>query len=170
MELLRLLALLMILLLSGLGLLALIALCGALWPGVVAETQQVVERRPVRSLFVGLINGCFFALVAAALGSAGGFLGLLGLLLLTVLLAAIVLGLTAIARLAGERLLPTAVPALLRLLVGALVLELAALTPIVGWFGVCLLACFTGYGALVLVLVGRWGRRHAPTQPSSAGS
>jgi hypothetical protein len=137
------------------GLAALLLLCDVAFPKLVARASHNVERMPLRSLLVGLINLSFFGLFAIALLSGDEGAKVLGLLVGTVLLSFVAIGLAAVARLLGERLRPADPNAVRRLLAGALTLELAALVPLVGWFAVTALAGMLGYGAVLIAMVRR---------------
>jgi hypothetical protein len=137
------------------GLAALLLLCDAAFPKLVARASHNVEHMPWRSLLVGLINLSFFGLFAIALLSGDDGARALGLLVGTVLLSFVAIGLAAVAGLLGQRLRPDDSSAVRRLLAGALTLELAALVPLVGWFAVTALVGMLGYGAVVIALVRR---------------
>lgn len=151
---------LLLLLATGAGLAALSPLCAALFPGVVGRARRNAELLPRRSLAVGLVNALFFGLLAAGISQGGDVAGLLALLLITAALGLAALGLAGLSLLVAERLGVGGPPAL-RALAGALVLCLASLTPVVGWFGVAALALLTGLGAAIIALVQR-GPREAP--------
>ena len=138
----------------GVGIAALVVLCDAVLPGVVARARDNVERRPVRSFIIGLINVAFFGVIAVALLAAKGGAGLLGATLATLVLGVVAVGLSAVDP-SGVR----------RLLAGAVTLELAALVPLVGWFLLPALAGFTGCGATILALR---RRQPAPATPADA--
>lgn len=161
----ELLMLIMMLLISGIGLAALMALGTAFFPNLILHTRTNLERMPIRSFLVGLVNSAFFGLICAALLAARGLPALLGLLIGVTLLLAISLGLAAIAGMAAERLGLGHLPPLRRLLAGALILELAALTPFAGWIGVPLLAGMAGYGALIIAIVRRPSSTAADSNP-----
>ena len=144
----------------GSGLAALLVLGAVVCPRLVGRARQHAERTPIRSFLVGLINFAFFGLLASAAGARGGILGLIGLLLVAALFSGVALGLSAVAQLVGERLRPADPRPLPRLLAGALTLELAALTPLVGWVVVPLVAGLVGFGAVIIALL--WRRAPAP--------
>lgn len=151
-----------LMLLVGLPPLAIVIV--TLWPGLVERTRQHVEGRPRRSLAVGAINALFFGLIVMGLSNGDDGTRLLGLLLASALLCLVAVGLTAIADLIGRRIWPTARwrPAGIG---GALVLlELAALVPLVGWLGVPLLTGLIGGGATILALIG-YQPAVAPSHP-----
>jgi hypothetical protein len=149
----------------GVGIAALVVLCDVVLPGVVARARDNVERRPVRSFIIGLINVAFFGVIAVALLAAKGGAGLLGATLATLVLGVVAVGLSAVARLVGERLRPGDPNGVRRLLAGAVTLELAALVPLVGWFLLPALAGLTGCGATILALR---RRQPAPATPADA--
>lgn len=137
------------------GLTALIMLNRAVFPALIERTRANVIYMPRRAFLVGLVNSGFFGLISVGLLSAGEGAALLGLIVAAILLAFISVGLSAIADLIGERLsIPSQLP-LLRTLVGAITLQLAALTPLVGWMVVPFIAGLLGYGALIIALVQR---------------
>ena len=162
---------LLLLLLAYVGLAALALLYAALFPGLVARARQHVEHTPRRAMAVGLVNALFFILVGLALSTLGDLGRLLALLWLTTLLAFITLGLSAVAGLLGARLGLGGADPLRRTLAGMLALELAALTPLVGWIAVPLLVGLTGYGAVIIAMLQR--RRPSalpPGEDTRAGS
>lgn len=145
---------LLLIVLAGLGLAATTTLAVGLFPRFVARARRNLEQMPRRAFAVGLVNGLFFGLLAAGLASGGSPGGLLGLIVLTLLLLFVALGLSAVAVLLGERLGLPGAPAQ-QAAIATLVLFAAALTPVVGWFGVSLLAGLTGYGAVIIALFQR---------------
>ncbi|MEM8533891.1 MAG: hypothetical protein AAGF95_23810 [Chloroflexota bacterium] len=147
--------LLIIIFFSGAGIVALAVLCQTVFPRYTARTRLSVEQMPIRSFIVGLINFTFFGLIAAALGSAGDGGGLLALIILTIILSFMAIGATAIAQIVGGRLRPDHPSDLHRLLVGVLVLEVSLLAPVVGWFGVPIVAGLVGYGATIIAIFRR---------------
>lgn len=157
MQLTELIALVLAILTTVAGLTALITVGAALLPALVERARANVERLPVRSFLVGLVNALFFGLISLALLSAGEGPSLLGLIVGSVLLLYIALGLAAVADLLADRLGLHELPPLRRRILGALALQLAALTPIVGWVMVPTLAGLTGYGAIVIAIVQRRG-------------
>jgi hypothetical protein len=153
-ELLGLLALLVLISAIVLAISALIVLCETLFPRLVARTQATIEQMPRRVLAVGVVNSLFFGLLTAALASGGEGARLLALVVLTFLLSIVAIGITAIAHMLGERI-PSEHSPLRRLLHGALVLQLAALTPIVGWVAVTCISIIIGCGATIIVIFRR---------------
>lgn len=144
-----------LILITLIGLTALMALSAVLFPGLIVRARAHAVRMPRRAFLVGLLNFAFFGLLSAALLSAGEVAALLGLIVAAILLAYVGVGLTAIADLVGERMGLQHQPPLLRTVVGAVTLQLAALTPLVGWIIVPTVAGLIGYGALIIALVRR---------------
>jgi hypothetical protein len=152
------LALLFVILMLGTSLAALALVCQALSPRLVSRARATVERTPGRAFAVGLINLIFFGLLVVAcftIGATFGAVALVGLLLATIVASVMAIGMTAVARLVGERLRPDDGLAARQLLVGVVVLELAALVPLVGWIAVTTLTLLTGGGAVIIALVRR---------------
>lgn len=140
-------------------LVALLLVLEALFPRLIEETRHFAESAPGRALAVGTVNALFLGLVALILfawsESAGSdLLGLLGLLAVVILTLGVALGLAGMSQLVGLRLFPEA-PPLRRALLGALLLVLACLTPLVGWLGLFPYVALRGLGGLVVALVRR---------------
>lgn len=153
------------LLASEAALVALLVLCDAMLPGTLARTRQTLGAMPGRSFLVGLVNAAFFGVLGAALLAPGGGIALIGIAIITLLIACIAVGLAAAARIVGVRLRPAASDPLRQLLVGATVLVLAASVPLVGWFVVLPFAGFSSFGALLITLVQRRTSADAPPTP-----
>lgn len=151
--------------LFGVSIAALLVLGQVLFPGTILQTRHTLERMPIRAFFVGLVNFLFFGLLTLALVS-GRVPGvpLIGILIGLVLLSGIAAGLAAAARLVGERLQPTTTHPVSAVLLGTLVLEGAALVPLVGWLVVPILAGLCGFGALIIALIRR-GPAQSPGPP-----
>lgn len=139
----------------GAGLGGLFVLCNVAFPQVIARARGTADKMPIRSFLVGLINFIFFGLIAVALLSSNDVLRIFGLIVAAILLGLVAVGLSAMARLVGERLQPAQPSAMRQLLVGIITLELAALAPFVGWLLVPALAGLTGYGAVMIALIWR---------------
>lgn len=158
--------LILILLISGIGIAALTVVCDVVLARLVRRARANVSQMPVRALIVGVINFLFFGILGFVLfavaqeaenGGAGGVAGvlrLLGVAEVLALAAFLALGLTASARWVGEKIAPEA-NALRQIVSGILVIELAALAPLVGWIVVPLAAVLIGYGAVIVALVRR---------------
>jgi hypothetical protein len=151
------------LLLLFLGLPPLTVVCHALFPALIARTRHNLAHRPWRSLGVGLINASFFGLLAAAFFAGDEGARLIGVVIASAWLSLVMVGLTAIAGLIGERVRPADTSCLRRLVAGILLLEFAMLTPVVGWFVAPILAGLSGGGAAIMALV--WRRGPAPAGP-----
>lgn len=154
-----------IILLVPLGGITIIALLGAvnlLLPSPVAKTHNNLEEAPGRSLLLGLVNFIFFGLLAVVFfwlseqsGSFGrGIFILISIIILVGVAIFALLGLSAFAKLLGERIGNAKTPFASDLRGGALLL-LAALAPYVGWFLFLPLVLLTGFGAAISALVRR---------------
>lgn len=125
----------------------------------VARIQQVITTRPGRAFVVGLVNFLFFGLLALVFFSiqestGGDIFALPGLLIVAILVTALSFGLSAFARLLGERLAAQHGP-ILRGLIGGGILSLGSALPIAGWFLMLPYVIFTGIGGFVLVVLAR---------------
>ncbi len=147
------------------GVVALLLLCDAMLPGLLARTRRTLAAMPGRSFLVGLVNSAFFGVLCAALLAPGGGIAPVGLTLTTLLLALVAVGLAAAARIVGERLRPGASDSLRQFVIGASVLVVASSVPLVGWFVVLPFAGLASFGALLIAIV---QRRAAPAVPPPA--
>jgi hypothetical protein len=132
--------------------------------------QKAAEENHGRAFLLGLVNTLFFAavivgLIALTESTGIGFLSIFAILLMIVLVVVLVLGLTAVVQIAGERLVPQA-GINRRFLLGALVVVLGSLTPFVGWFGLFLYVSFVGVGGVIISIFTKKGRK--PVQESSS--
>jgi hypothetical protein len=139
----------------GVSVLALLLLGWLIFPRIVARSRWNAEQMPRRSLLIGTINLLFFGVLAAGLGDSNEVARLLALLIIVLMLSFMALGLTALAQIVGERLGLAHYGPLRRMLLGGLLLQGAALTPIVGWFGVAPLTLLIGYGAAIIAFFQR---------------
>jgi hypothetical protein len=151
-----------------------ILLASACFGRFVERSALAASGRPLRSLAIGLplLAGGLFS--SAALLQGGGPLAkLLGTLVATSLTAACIVALASIALHVGSSLSSNAQesPLFRRVMRGALVVELAAMLPIFGWFVVLPLAVATGLGAAARTLLSRAPRpSHAwPPGPAAPG-
>jgi hypothetical protein len=135
------------------------ALAGlVLWTALIflrpaARARAVLERRPGRCFATGVLASLLIGLPAVALmHSPNGLAKLAGWVAAFPLLGMLVLGLTGMAQLLGERLqsLSPAMTSLGALVRGAVTLELACLLPVFGWFLFAPLVALTLVGAGVL--------------------
>ncbi len=153
-DLLQVLSLLLLIALAGAALIACGALADLLLPRLIARSGAILLAAPRRTMAVGLVNALFFGVLVAALGSGGELARLLSLLMLTVALALATVGVTAIARIVGDRLRPAAGP-YQRLASGFGLLVGASLLPVVGWVAVAGLTLIAGLGAAIVALLRR---------------
>jgi hypothetical protein len=150
---------LVLLLTSGLSLTAFLMVVDVFFPRAVEQTRAAATEAPGRSLLLGIVNGGFLIIVALALTGAGvEALNLLALALLAVVAGGLAVGLSAMARLVAQRLVP-AWGDTRRMAAGSALLILACLTPIVGWFGLFPYVGLRGLGGFVLAMA---RRRAAP--------
>lgn len=156
-------ALLIVLVIFYIGIVPMTLLLHVMFPHFIRRARNNAERMPIRSALVGTINFIFFtALTLAILGIAqeaddggGGLLRVIAILIVLILAAFFAFGIAVIARWVGERLLPEA--SVMRQNIGGIViLELATLAPLVGWFVLPLVVMLVGYGAVIIALV--WKR------------
>jgi hypothetical protein len=156
--------LLLSVLLSGVCLTALFLVVEALFPRAVEQTRVAATESPTRSLILGLVNAVFLSVLAIAIMSLEiQTLNLIALVLLAILIAGLTVGLTAMTRILGSRLFP-AMGEIKRSIAGSLVLILACLMPVVGWFGLFPYVGMRGLGAFVLAMA---RRRSAPPDASA---
>ena len=146
--------LVLLVLASGSALVALFAAVALFFPLPVERTRDLLSGSFWRSFLLGLVNFLFFGMIAALLvklgqgagGPVAAVLTLLALLLVLALTIFILLGLSGLTSLAGERIGEGTSP-FRRHLRGGLLLVLAGLTPFVGWYVFAPLALLTGLGA-----------------------
>ena len=153
------LGLLLLVIFSGISIIALFATLNLLLPAAIEKTRQNLEHRLGRSLLLGSINFIFAAALAGLFAwltdlteqtssfLSGVFILLLGLIVLGVAIFTL-LGLTAFAKLLGERIGEGKNP-FISSLRGGLLLLLAGLTPYVGWFFFTPLVLWTALGAAI---------------------
>ena len=155
----------LLVLFSGICLVALFSGLQVLFPRVVDQTQASADLFPGRSFVIGLVNVLFFGAIATGFAALGNGLGT-GIFLLPsfVILAGLgiglSLGLTGMAVVIGERLLPEESQRR-QTTWGSIVLILGSLTPVVGWFGFFLYVSAVGLGGFIL----GWFRR-SQTDPA----
>ncbi len=150
------------LLASGAALTALLICAALLAPAAHGRAKEFLEASLWRSFLLGLVNFFFFgALMAVLVQIAQAAHGLVAALLflfalldglgLTLLL---VLGLSALTTLVGERIGEEASP-FRKHLRGAALVVLACATPWVGWFVFAPIVLLTGFGAAIQAAVRR---------------
>ncbi|MGD8552675.1 MAG: hypothetical protein PVH60_02520 [Anaerolineales bacterium] len=143
--------------------LAMFIVIQALFKSWIEESKRHAREAAGRSFSIGFVN----ALLLTALSFGFWVLGentafavfsILGLLLMTALIIAAVFGLTAMAMLISERVLPET-HGWRQLAGGGGMLTLACLTPYVGWFGLLPYVVFRGLGGFIQSLVQAWRER-----------
>lgn len=148
--------LIVVLLLAG----AIAAYCVAMvlfFGQAVTHAEVNATLSPWRAFGVGLVNFLFFgtvAFISAGIADSSGIalLSLPALLALFLVGVGWSVGLSALARVAGARLLPNA-NGFQQIAVGAAVLTVASLLPFVGWFILLPYLLFVGLGATIMSLV-----------------
>lgn len=143
-----------VILLGNLLLVPLMLSLAALFPRRLTHTQILSETMPGRAFAVGLVNFLFFSAVALGFSALADALRveliyLPALVVLGALTIALSFGLTAVARLIGNRLRPQD-SNLRRTVWGALALSLGCTFPFVGWFVLLPYAGLLGLGAFIL--------------------
>ncbi len=118
---------------------ALLVLITFLLPNRTARVSDTLAQRSGRTFIVGAVNLLFFGLLAIVLSDGGGDLGgLIALIILLGLLGFATIGLAGMLELLYQRLYPstktTTLSPLQTSLRSALLLVLAMLTPVIGWF------------------------------------
>ncbi len=137
-------------------LVALFGVLRALFAELVEGTAAAAQRMPGRAFLLGLVNALFVSILVAAMSAIdeGGLLQLLALVLLAVLVIALAFGLSSMAAIIGERMLPDA-SSTRQVVWGAVAMTLACLTPLIGWFALFPYLALRGLGALVIQLFSR---------------
>ena len=128
-------------------------------PNPVERARQRLERKPVASLFLGLLFWGVTLLLGTTLlkeGNPGGA-QLLGWIVMAPMLASAIIGGAAFAELVGSRIRPRMQndSRILALVGGALCTTLAALLPVVGWVVFLPIIGFMSIGAGALGLLSR---------------
>lgn len=136
-------------------LIALLVTISYLWPQRTAQASQILDNSPGRSFIIGFVNLLFFGILAAFLSQQGDFAGLLALLILLVLLGIAVLGMGGFLLLLAARIFPQIPDDLKARLKTAVLLILALLAPILGWFIFTPLLLILGLGAGIMALFRR---------------
>jgi hypothetical protein len=142
------------------GLIGLLIWTSLIFASPTARARAALEFRTGRCFLTGVgLTLILGAPVLRLLPSPNGLVKIVGWALLLPLAAALVTGLSAMAQLLGDRLraLSPALTPLGALVRGALIVELAAIIPFLGWFLFAPLVGLTVTGAGVLGCVGRTG-------------
>jgi hypothetical protein len=147
------LSLIFVVILGGITLIAFFLLLDVFFPRKIADIRQVADQMTGRSFLLGLVNFIFFGAICLALISLSehvgrGLIAVPALLIAFVLAVSLLLGLSAMTQLVGERVFPDHDP-LRQKTYGAGLLILACLAPFVGWFGLLPYVALLGLGALI---------------------
>jgi hypothetical protein len=151
----------LLLLVGGVGsLAAYLAILVYLLPGFTGRAQRALETMPGRSLVVGLVNWLFFAVIAFLLAAIGnelprplrGLFNLTAFAIILALLAATSIGLAALVTLLRDRFTPLAASPKNTIWTAVLLL-IAGLAPIVGWFILTPAALAASLGATIITLI-----------------
>jgi hypothetical protein len=147
--------------LAVIGLTATFLSMNALFPSTVERAEHAADESAARSFWLGFVNLLFIGALGLAFGGLAngtGFrlLQIPALFLYALLAVMVTFGLTAVASLIGERLMPAAPPVRKRIW-GSLLLLVGCLTPVVGWFILLPYALCLGAGGFVL----SWTRQRA---------
>jgi hypothetical protein len=146
------------------GLLGLMVWTALFFPRRTARAGRALEARPGRCFLVGIaLTALLGTPVIVLLNAAHGLAKLAGWALALPLVAVLIVGLTAMAELRGQRLrtLSPSVTPLAGLVRGAITLELAMLPPFLGWFLFAPLVGITTVGAGAIGCLSR-GHEAAP--------
>ena len=143
----------------GVSLVAFFPVLEAFFSKRISRTRRIIDDLPGRSFWVGLANFIFALILLFALFGLGRAIGrggervlvLLSPVILVPLAIGLMLGLAAVVRVAGERLLPEK-GSLARSIWATAALIAACSLPFVGWFILLPYVCFLGLGAFVLGL------------------
>lgn len=143
--------------------LALFNVVYVLFKSWIEETKQNARDSAGRSLAIGFVNALLITALCVGLWALGDntavpLFSALGLILMAALVIAMVFGLTAMAVLVSERLLPEA-QGWRQLAGGGGMLVLASLTPYVGWFLLFPYIAFRGLGGFIQSLARSWRER-----------
>lgn len=143
-------------------------LASALFPQWTSRASQRVGNRPSATLVIGVVTGGLVIAAGLSLLRGGGPAGLLGALLLASAFAFAMVGSSGVAAVIGRRL-PSAADAdrpWKATIRGWVVVLLASLAPIFGWFIVLPAMILTGFGA---ALLGLPRRSRVQVQPDRTG-
>lgn len=138
-----------------------------LLPERIGRAQSALETTPGRVLVIGLVNFVFFGAIATLMSQGGDFTGLIGFIILLALFGLALVGLGGQLSMLRMRLYASAsdgasLPA--ATLKSALLLVLAMLAPIAGWFLLTPILLLMGLGAGIIAFM----RRAAPTDASGS--
>lgn len=156
---------------TAVGCVGLMLLAAAMVPGQVARAEQALRRGPWKLVFLGIVSVLVLLFAAAVLDKAkqagAPVLGLLAAAVLAFLVWLAAIGLSATAKIVGQRLLSddAGAQSLWRTVgAGGIAISAAALVPIFGWAFFIFLLC-RGVGAATLALFPRSEPRGEAQEP-----
>jgi MFS family permease len=143
---------------------SLFLLIGALFPQLTDKTREVIEKSQGRTFLIGFVNLLFLAAILfisiflVERVSLPPIFSILGLAAVAAFAIGTLVGLTSITHLIGERILPEHTQPQ-RNIRAAIILILALLTPIIGWYLFFPYTAILGFGGLVAAMFQKW-RQH----------
>ena len=144
---------LIILILTGITLPALLGSLVFLIPNRVQAVEAVLQQRPRRAFIVGFINVLFFGLIVTIFSNEGDQGGFIAFLIVLFLLALAMIGLASFVTLLRAKFYgATDLPETLKT---AVLLIIALLTPVVGWFILTPILFIMSIGAALITLFRR---------------
>ncbi len=149
-------ALLIAIVLLTLSLIAYCMVIAVFFPKTIRNTEVITATMPGRSLGVGLVNLLFFGTIAVLSAGVADSTGI-ALLLLPALIAVVLVGMgvsvgvTALARQVGARILPQR-DLWRQSALGTGILTLASMLPFIGWFLLLSYILLVGLGASIISL------------------
>jgi hypothetical protein len=142
--------------LGGATFVALLTLLVFLLPTHTGRAKRALETSPGRSFVIGLVNLIFFSAIAALLSQGGQLLGLISVFILLTLTGLAMSGLAGLVVLLRQRLHTAeygqSPGATIR---SAILLVMALLAPIAGWFVLAPIISLMGLGASISSLIKR---------------
>jgi hypothetical protein len=121
------------------------------FPARVERIRIAATDHSGRALLVGAVNAIFFFAVLSVLGPLVG-MGPGEVVSVVIVVSLVVMwcfGMAGVVQLVGMRLVPDKEP-LSRTIWGTIVLGLACVMPVIGWFGILVVTSLLGLGAFVL--------------------
>lgn len=155
---------------SAASTIAMLTLLIFLIPKRVQRTRHVIQNSPGRSFIIGFVNTIFFLLIATIFAQGGDGGGLLALIIVLALLSFSAVGLASLTLLLRDRIYPEAIKSsgLKSTLKSALLVVLAGMLPLLGWFVLAPIVLIAALGASIVVLVRRDGRQLVETAEESS--
>ncbi len=128
----------------------------ALFPKLIQRTTKAAKNMHGRTLIIGILNLAFFVFLAMGIGFLGeqtgsALLQIMAMLLIGLIMVGLGLGLTAMALLLGEQIVPQR-PEIQQIAAGSGLLILSSLTPYLGWFLLLPYLFCRGVGGLFLAV------------------